>query len=88
MNSLPVLSTCIFLLVSSLLTQQARADWVILPESRQHLFQTYANFVDQQNMLAWRDSNQYWATANASIPLVGDNDSDWHPQNSPAYVRQ
>jgi hypothetical protein len=58
----------------------ARADWVVMPESREHLYRTYANFVDENNMLAWRGYNRYWATVGGDLPIVGDDDSSWHPQ--------
>src|SRR5690349_17995342 len=62
------------------ISKSVYAEWKILPESRQHLYEIYSSFVDQQNMLAWRDSNQYWATVGTNLPFVGDNQSTWHPQ--------
>jgi hypothetical protein len=58
----------------------ARADWDFLPESRHHLYQSYAFFVEQHNIVAWRGSGQFWAAVAATIPIVGNNDSPLHPQ--------
>lgn len=78
-----IFSTCNFFILTIIALNAptlAFAEWEPLPESRQHLYQTYANFVDQHNMLAWRGSNHYWGTLNANIPLVGNNESALHPQ--------
>lgn len=58
----------------------SQADWDFMPESRHHLYQTYANFIEQQNMVAWRGGSQYWASVSINLPLAGDNADPGHPQ--------
>jgi hypothetical protein len=72
--------TALGLLVLALSTPSARADWEALPESRHHLYQTYANFVEQHNTVAWRGDNRYWAAVAINLPVAGDNENARHPQ--------
>jgi hypothetical protein len=67
-------------LISCCLSTPGRADWQLLPESRHHLVQTHALFIEHHNIVSYRGAGRYWAAAGATLPILGDNASPYHPQ--------
>jgi hypothetical protein len=50
--------------------QAARADWVLLPESRDHQFRTFGLFIDSQSSLLLRDSARAWGSIAGNFALL------------------
>lgn len=58
----------------------ARAEWVVLPESKHQLFETFGLYIDEQSMILLRDSGRAWAAIGGSLGLLGNEELPLKPQ--------
>lgn len=82
-NSQTQLAACLIAFFVALASTQSKAStgFEFLPESRHHQYQSYAFFIEQHNLVAWRGASHYWITVGATVPIVGfADDTPWHPQ--------
>ena len=75
-----IMTVSLLLAVWVLDAAPARADYVMVPESRHQLFQAYGFFLDPQNDLFWRSPDRGWGAVGGVFPLVEFTDWKGKPQ--------
>jgi hypothetical protein len=76
----PLLAIAAIAVAAAGFAPPARAEIQVVPESRHHLFQPYAFFLEPQNDLLWRTPTRGWGEVGGVFPLFEATDWRWTPQ--------
>jgi hypothetical protein len=68
------------LVLCFLFSHIARAEVVLLPESRHLQYQTYGLYIDEQSTLIFRSGARAWGAIGGSLALLGDDEIRYKPQ--------